>query len=388
VAKARADGATVTFRVPDPGYRLAGVRLHQDVRIPGDQLDFRPATEDGENGQNGEDGEDGQNGQDGQNGWELTIGQPPVTRMEYLLELRYRDGGAETVTDPGNPRQVDGAFGPKSVLEFAAYRPPGWLNAAAVPARQTAFAVPADPLDGPLDGAIAVRTWAPADASDDEVLPLLVVHDGPEYDTLADLTGYLAAGVAGRWLPRLRAALLGPGSRDDWYSANPRYAEALATQVIPELDARLATSVRIGMGTSLGGLAMLHAHCSDPGTFAGLFLQSGSFFSPRFDGHESWLKHYPRIVAFVAGVHRAGQHRAGQHRAGQHRGDLPGRPIPTVLTCGAIEENLPGNRLMEQSLRKLQYPVELHELPDVHNYTAWRDGFDPQLTRLLNRVCG
>jgi len=347
VASAWADGTTVTFRVPDPGYRLAGVRLSQDVRIPGDRLNFHHVSE--------------------SDAWELTIGQPPVTRMEYLLELRYRDGGAETVTDPGNPRQVDGAFGPKSVLEFAAYRPPGWLTAAAVPAHQTAFEVPA----GSLDGAIAVRTWAPADAGDDEVLPLLVVHDGPEYDTLAGLTGYLAAGVAGGWLPRLRAALLGPGSRDDWYSANPQYAEALTMDVLKALDARLATSVRIGMGTSLGGLAMLHAHCRHPDAFAGLFLQSGSFFWPRFDGHESWFGYYPRIVAFVAGVP-----------------DLPGRPVPTTLTCGAIEENLPNNRLMERALNEAGYPVQLHELPDMHNYTAWRDGFEPHLTRLIARVCG
>jgi enterochelin esterase-like enzyme len=345
VASAWADGTTVTFRVPDPGYRLASVRLSQEVRIPGDQLDFHPA----------------------QDGWELAFRQPPVTRMEYLLELRYRDGGAETVTDPGNPRQVDGAFGPKSVLEFAAYRPPGWLTAATVPAHQTAFEVPADPLNQ----TIAVRTWAPADASDDEVLPLLVVHDGPEYDALAGLSGYLAAGVAGGWLPRLRAALLGPGHRDDWYSANQHYAEALTTQVIPALDARLATSVRIGMGTSLGGLAMLHAHCQQPGVFAGLFLQSGSFFRPRFDGHESWFGYYQRIVAFVASV---------------SEGQLK-RPVPVALTCGAIEENLPNNRLMTRALSDAGYPAELHELPDMHNYTAWRDGFDPHLTRLLSRVC-
>ena len=348
MASAWADGTSVTFRVPDPGYRLAGVRLSQDVRIPGDRLNFHHVSE--------------------SDAWELTIGQPPVTRMEYLLELRYRDGGAETVTDPGNPRHVDGAFGPKSVLEFAAYRPPGWLTAAAVPAHQTAFEVPA----GSLDRAIGVRTWAPADASDDEVLPLLVVHDGPEYDTLAGLTGYLAAGVAGGWLPRLRAALLGPGPRDDWYSANPQYAEALTGDVLKALDARLATSVRIGMGTSLGGLAMLHAHCHHPDAFAGLFLQSGSFFWPRFDGHESWFGYYPRIVAFVASV---------------SDGQLK-QPVPVTLTCGAIEENLPNNRLMERALNEAGYPVQLHELPDMHNYTAWRDGFDPYLTRLLNRACG
>ena len=96
----------VTFRLADPEHRLAGVRLVQDVRIPGDRLGFHRSGD----------------------GWELVIGRPPVSRMEYLLELRHAGGGTETVLDPGNPRQVAGAFGPKSVLEFPGYTPPGWLS--------------------------------------------------------------------------------------------------------------------------------------------------------------------------------------------------------------------------------------------------------------------
>jgi enterochelin esterase-like enzyme len=356
VASAWVDGAAVTFRFPDPGHRLAGVRLSQDVRIPGDLLDFHRAAPD-----TTDRGDD----------WELIVVRPPVTRMEYLFELRYPDGGAETVTDPGNPGQVQGAFGPKSVLEFPSYRPPRWLAADAEPGQSATFEVPA----GSLDGAIAVRTWAPAGARDEEELPLLVAHDGPEYDALAGLTGYLAAGVGGGWLPRLRAALLSPGPRDCWYSANPRYARALAREVIPALDGRLATSVRIGMGTSLGGLAMLHAHCRYPEVFDGLFLQSGSFFCPRFDTHERRFPYYPRVVRFVAGV---------LDRAAQHRD----RPVPVALTCGAIEENVDNNRLMAQALRAAGYPVAWHEVPDMHNYTAWRDAFDPYLTRLSGLVCG
>ena len=42
-----------------------------------------------------------------------------------------------------------------------------------------------------------------------------------------------------------------------------------------------AATVRIGVGVSLGALAMLHAHHTHPGTFDALFLQSGSFFTPR-----------------------------------------------------------------------------------------------------------
>jgi enterochelin esterase family protein len=67
-------------------------------------------------------------------------------------------------------------------------------------------------------------------------------------------------------------------------------------------------------------------------------------------------------------------------------GGLPDRAVPVVLTCGAIEENIENNRLMAAALRAQGYPAALHERPDVHNYTAWRDGFDPHLTRLLRQA--
>jgi enterochelin esterase family protein len=122
------------------------------------------------------------------------------------------------------------------------------------------------------------------------------------------------------------------------------------------------------MGASLGGLAMLHAHCRYPDAFDGLFLQSGSFFSPRFDRHEERFSRYRRITRFVAETQSGG---------------LPRRAVPAILTCGAIEENIENNRLMTAALRARRYPATLRELPDVHNYTAWRDAFDPHLTQLL-----
>jgi enterochelin esterase-like enzyme len=353
------DGSAVIFRVSDPEHLLVGARLSQDVRIPGDRLGFHRSGDE----------------------WELLIARPPVHRMEYLLELAYPDGGTATVTDPANPHQAPGAFGPKSVLEFPNYTTPEWLTAPGVPSRSDSFDVPAPALndgalnDGaPNDAAVPVRIWAPEDAPDDEPLPLLVAHDGPEYDSLASLTHYLAAGIEAGWLPRLRAALLAPGNRpghrDDWYSANPRYARVLARAVLPALDARLAVTKRIGMGASLGALAMLHAHCRHPAAFDALFLQSGSFFSPRFDAHERRFGYYPRVVRFVRGLGAS----------------LPDRKIPVAATCGVIEENVDNNRLAIQTLRTRGYPAELHEVPDMHNYTAWRDGFQPYLTQLIRQV--
>jgi enterochelin esterase-like enzyme len=341
---------TVTFRLADPEHRLAGVRLVQDVRIPGDRLGFHR----------------------GGDGWELVIDRPPVTRMEYLLELRRQNGSVETILDPVNPRQVAGAFGPKSVLEFPGYAPPGWLNAPVLsqpggPGTVTDVDVPVTALDA----AVSVRLWSPEGVPPDRRLPLLVVHDGPEYDALADLTRYLSAGVAGHWLSPLRAALLSPGPRDRWYSASMRYTRALCTTVLPAITGQVAASVRVGMGTSLGALAMLHAHCHYPDAFDALFLQSGSFFWPRFDSHEHRFPYYHRIVRFVTTVHDGG---------------LPSRPVPTVFTCGAIEENIENNRLMIKTLHGRGYPATLHEVPDMHNYTAWRDAFDPPLTELLGRV--
>ncbi|MBB5080516.1 alpha/beta hydrolase [Nonomuraea endophytica] len=309
----------IRFSLPDPAHRLAGVRLWQELGLP--SVDFMY----------------------GAAGWTLAIPRPPVHRMEYLLELRHRAGGVETILDPSNPLRVRGVFGPKSVLEFPEYSPPGWL---AFPASSGGTSV-----------------WAPEGVGGD--LPLLVVHDGPEYDDLAGLTRYLSAGVAGGWLPPLRAILLHPGDRNADYSANPDYADFLAAQPY-----RSAT-VRIGMGTSLGALAMLHAQWRHPDLFDALFLQSGSFFQPRFDAHERRFPYYERVTRFVEEVHKGTAVRA----------------VPTAMTCGGIEENIHNNRAMAASLRTQGYAVTLREVPDVHNYTAWRDAFHPHLTRLLQDVC-
>ena len=63
-------------------------------------------------------------------------------------------------------------------------------------------------------------------------------------------------------------------------------------------------------------------------------------------------------------------------------------PVPTLLTCGTVEENLANNREMAEALARTGYPAELVEVPDGHHFTAWRDAFDPHLTRLLARSWG
>jgi enterochelin esterase family protein len=125
------------------------------------------------------------------------------------------------------------------------------------------------------------------------------------------------------------------------------------------------------MGASLGALAALYAEWNHPGTFAGLFLQSGSFFTRATDPQESKFEYYAEVTGFVQKVLTAT--------------DVPSRPV-IGMTAGTPEENVHNNRVMAAHLASLGLDVALDETPDLHNFTAWRDVLDPCLTNLLTRV--
>jgi len=322
------------LKLADPDERYTAVRLHSDLAA----LDYERAGAE----------------------WTLDLGGAPVTRLEYELELVHADGASVRVLDPGNPLTAPGAFGDKSVLLLDGYEQPGWIGEPGVEAAERELVVPGRGLGAD----VAVRLWSPADAADKTALPLLVANDGPEYAELAGLTDYCAAMIARGALPPHRVALVAPGARNEWYSASPLYAGALVRGVLPAVAAEVAVrGAPVAMGASLGALAMLHAQHRHPGTFAGLFLQSGSFFTPEHDIQERGFERWARVTAFVAEVLSGG---VGSGAA------------PAVLTCGAGEENIHNNREMAAALGE-----HLHELGDLHNYTAWRDALDPHLTNLL-----
>ena len=174
-------------------------------------------------------------------------------------------------------------------------------------------------------------------------------------------------------MPTLRAALLPPrGDRNETYSGSTRYARLLADAYFTHLrELAPSDTAPVGMGASLGALAMLHAHRLHPHAFGGLFLQSGSFFRRRYDSHEAAFGRFGRIT------------RAVGHIAGR-RGHV--HPIPVTLTCGLVEENLENNRVMAGILGRQGYDAHLVESRDAHNWIAWRDVLHPHLPELLLRT--
>ena len=89
-------------------------------------------------------------------------------------------------------------------------------------------------------------------------------------DAYGALTTYVGALIAEGRLPRLRVALVAAGPRNKRYAANPAYARALATRLVPALRDAVGRRGRpVLMGQSLGALAALHAAWTDPGASPG-----------------------------------------------------------------------------------------------------------------------
>ncbi len=334
--------AGVRFGVPDEHGHYDGVRLELDWQVPGLTTDFTRVP----------------------GGWSLWIDRPPVQRMEYRFTLRHGTEYHWTL-DWMNPFRVPGPFGERSEIQFPGYHQPDWMaepNAGSL----AQLWLPTGTWTEP----VPVLLWAAEGLSAETPAPLVIAHDGSD---LADRGSLLHwASRQARLTGPLRVALLDPaaGRRDVWYSANPEYADHLATLLIPRLRELGATSTVIGLGCSLGALALLHLQRRHPGTFAGLALQSGSFFTHELDGQESGYEAFDGICSAVR--------------------EIQTRPtdevVPLYVSCGAVEENLANNELMAEALGEQGYPIDWLLSPDAHTLIGWRDAWSPGLENLIGRA--
>ena len=341
----------ITFRLADATGELAAVGLMQDLRRP---RDWTPLHKDGDV-------------------WTVDFPLPDANRMEYQLKTVRPSGEEAVICDPANPLRVPGAFGDKSVLHLPGYTPPAWIDDDSAPPGDTFRAVlPSLRMRADIEA----RIWTSAGGDLEQPLPLLIAHDGPEYADYSGLIHFLEHMTAAGRLPPMRAVLLTPPwPRDEHYSASAAYARALVSDVMPALQ-WLAPMPKDGpgpvaMGASLGALALLHAHRFRSQSFGGLYLQSGSYFRQRYDKQESGFGRFRRVSRFIGEVLNA---------------ETIDHAVPTVLTCGTVEENLANNRAVAAALERQGYPVRLVVNRDSHSYVGWRDTFDPHLVDLLTQV--
>jgi enterochelin esterase-like enzyme len=341
VSPAEVVGSTLVFSVDDEGRELRRVLLECDDAVWGPRR-FRHTAR----------------------GWRLSLALPDLQRLEYRLLVTRSDGQTALVLDPDNPEAVATAFGERSVAILPGYVPPRWLSQ---PETLVGGTTRSQVVSTRQVGDLPVQVWSPAGIDDYVNLPLLVVHDGPEMVKLAGLDRYAAAMIESGTLPPFRMMLCQPVRRDDWYAANPRYlaAELRVLEEVADSYGVVREQVVV-MGASLGGLTALLLGVESELPFAGVLSQSGSFFTPELDPQEGSYPWFDRITTAVDLLDPSAMH-----------------PMPIALTWGAMEENAANNRDMEQRLRKAGHDVRYLEVRDLHNYSAWRDAWDPILTELL-----
>jgi len=182
----------------------------------------------------------------------------------------------------------------------------------------------------------------------------LAVFDGPEY-------------YQRRVLRSRDALLIHSDDRLEEFSCNRRAAREVASALTA------VGEPLVGVGQSLGGLAAFFVHWTHPGIFAGLLLQSGSFFHRGTDDYERSFRQFGRIDRFVDGV-------------------LKGRgspeKIPVTMTCGLDEPNRVNNRVLAEALAAEGWPLRLVEHPGGHDWDAWKPVLREELPRLRRRAAG
>ncbi|MEP6980693.1 MAG: alpha/beta hydrolase-fold protein [Nakamurella sp.] len=300
---------------------------------------------------------------DGAGGWQLDLHRPPVQRFEYRLLMRTGDSDVLDV-DPTNPLLVPGPFGARSEIRFPDYRMPQWLATAQL----GSTVVVVDP-PGRLPTSVPVQLFSPVGLAPSTPAPLIVAHDGSD---LAE-RGCLLQWACAQDRP-VRVALLDPpdGYRHAWYAAGMDYADHVGATLIPHLRSRVPTTSVLGLGASLGGLITLIIQRRHPAALDAMVLQSGSFFRPELDGQEAHWADFQPVCQTVDALQRAAA------------ADV--RPIPTLLTVGAVEENRANNERMAGALAFQRYPLDARITPDAHTVIGWRDVWSPGMDALLAQL--
>ena len=289
--------------------------------------------------------------------WYHVVELPEGSRVEYKFEVRT-GGESRLVQDPLNDRLAHDPFGANSVCHAVGYRVPDWVHEdPSVPrgsVEERLFHSKA------LGGHRRIGLYRPARFRESRRYPLLVVHDGHEYDRFANLTTVLDNLIHRRDIPGMVVAMTNPRDRMEQYRDSEHHARYVADELVPSLERELplvgGTAGRGLMGASLGAVASLSTAIRYPNVFRRLLLQSGSFAFSDIGTHDRGPVFDP-IADMV----------------NQYRTD----PFPVsekvFVSCGVHESLIYENRSLIPVLESTGMDVRYVEARDGHNWENWRD---------------
>ncbi len=289
--------------------------------------------------------------------WHLRIPVQDGGRFEYKLNVI----GAQRehwILDPRNPQRAADPFGQNSVAMTHGYKRPDW-------------SIPRGAPSGSLEK-IAIKSevfgttrreqvYLPHGYSPNQPYPLILVHDGGDYDDYAELSVSLDNLIAVGDIPPVIAVLSEAGDRMSEYARGRRHARYIVGELLPAIEAQYAVSDapsnRILLGASLGAVASLATAFRFPGVFGGLILKSGSFIldPAKLRGREHPVFH--RVARLLKAMQRA-----------------PALPFTRAfVSTGELEGLADENRALADALRQQGVAVRFQSSWDGHHWHNWRD---------------
>jgi len=205
------------------------------------------------------------------------------------------------------------------------------------------------------------QIYLPWGYTGNEIMPLLIIHDGADYLTYADLATSLDNLIYAKIIQPIIVALVQTGDRPGEYSGGRRHARYLVNDLLPVLESDYAVSKlarnRILLGASLGAVASLSTVFRYPGVFGGVVLHSGSFILD-----EKKLKGRPdpvfrRIARLVKAFRRVS--------------DMP--ELRAFVSTGELEGLAMENRSLARLLRNNGVEVLFKSAWDGHHWHNWRN---------------
>lgn len=227
-------------------------------------------------------------------------------RMEFesdaRLDYKFVVNGSRWIIDPLNLDQVTGGYGPNSELAMPGYEQPAEIIFDPdIPHGEVIEERFASKI---LGNARGIYFYLPPGYGDDEDrhYPVLFVHDGGEYISLASMIVVADNLIAAGEIDPLIMVFIDPVDRSGEYKAGEGFTRMIVEEIVPLVDVRFRIDSRSAargmMGASLGGLISVHITWDNPGLFGFCASQSGAFMADYTDASRKVEAGPPRKIKY------------------------------------------------------------------------------------------
>jgi len=288
--------------------------------------------------------------------WTVKAIFPPDARLDYKIILN----GNNWILDPNNALQQWSGFGPNSELRMPSYLYPTETIRKSIATRGL-FSGNKIISSKNLSYNVQYRVYTPNGYESMINLPVIFVTDGHEYsdDRLGSMIIVLDNLISEKKISPIIAVFIDPrdpatsnNKRMDEYVINPKFAEFVASELVPQIDSTYKTknhpAFRAILGTSLGGLNSAYFGYMKSNIFGLIGIHSPAFWASKdaiFNNYET----------------------------------SPKLPLKIYMSTGTINDTQADAERMKSILDAKGYEIKYKEVNESHSWGNWRALIDESL---------